>query len=151
MERQPIGAYYAPILKMCLVFLIISSLFGILAKNFYVFIAFAFLFFCIGVGEAIYLKLDYNNYRYSISQEKVTIERGIFSKDTIATLFNLVKDVNVNEPILLRAFGLAKIQFSDSLGYLEIVLSKEDAISLQNMITAKMSVNRVGIMDQKTG
>lgn len=149
-ERQPIGAYYTPLLKMCFIIVALSFFMGAASHDFNTFTSFIIILFIFVWGPyAIYRRLRYNNYRYSISQEKITVETGIFSKNTIAVLFNLVQNVNVNEPILLRFFGLAKIQFSTPSDHIEIALSKDDAVSLQNLMTSKMSVNRVGLIDQK--
>ena len=150
MELQPLGAYAAPLIKLYLLLFGIATIIGIMSQSFNTFISLIiFQFLCIGVPYAIYKKLVYNNFKYNSSQEKITIESGILSKNTIAILYNLIQNVNVNEPILLRFFGLAKIQFSTSSDALEVVLLKEEALSLQNLITSKMSINRVGVIDQK--
>ena len=147
MERQPTGAYYARLLKVSLILLAISAFMGIAMQNFYEFTTFLIVLgLCVGVPYAIYQKLRYNNYRYCVSQDKITVEAGIITKNTNAILFNLIRDVNVNEPIFLRVFDLAKLQFTTPSDYVEIALLKGDAISIQNLMTAKMSVDRVGIV-----
>jgi uncharacterized membrane protein YdbT with pleckstrin-like domain len=147
LERQPIGAFYVPIIKMGLVLVIISFFVAFAAQDFNQLIASVVsLGIVIELPYAIYRWLRYSNYSYSISQNKITITAGVFSKNTLSVLFNLVGNVNVNEPFFLRFYDLAKIQFSTATDYIEIVLPKEDAASLQNLMTSQMSVNRVGVI-----
>lgn len=149
-ERQPIGAYYAPVLKVGLILILISLFVSLVSQNFYFLIQYIVaLFVFIGIPYALHRKLRYNNYKYNVAQDKITIEGGIFSKTTTAVLFNLIQDVSVNEPILLKLFALADIEFSTPQGKVGITLKKEDALSLQSLITSKMSVNRIGMVGQK--
>jgi len=148
MQQQPIGAYYSALLKLFFILFLISFSIAIMSQGSDVFISLIIsLFILIEVPYAVYQKFYYNNYRYNISQEKITVEMGIFSKNTTVALFNLIKEVRVNEPVLLRMFNLAKIQFSTPSDSLEIVISREDALALQNLMTSQMSVSRLGIIN----
>jgi membrane protein YdbS with pleckstrin-like domain len=75
----------------------------------------------------IYVKyrLEYNNFSFSYDEKQIEIRKGIFTKSQKNIPFSIVQNINLVSGILLRRFGLRKVEiWTSSPSQIQIISTK---------------------------
>ena len=72
------------------------------------------LFFGIGIIMAIWRFLNIQNHKITITSQRILEETGVLSKNTNELELFRVKDLQLNQPFILRILGLSNILLATS-------------------------------------
>jgi membrane protein YdbS with pleckstrin-like domain len=92
--------------------LIVGS--GIIVIIFYYLIMPLILGFLVAYGWA---SLYWNNYKFDVGREKITITRGVIGKRIVNIPYERIQNVNIFRGVLERIFGLYSIQIETAGGF----------------------------------
>jgi len=116
--------------------------------NLGVYIVCALLFFLVvPVFYAIWRWIETRCFRYVVSDQRIRIAQGVFSKRTDSVELYRVKDVVLLQPFWLRLFGLGNVELrtSDMTTPLLTVSAVPEAVTLREKILLAAEARR----DQK--
>ncbi|MFA5870405.1 MAG: PH domain-containing protein [Candidatus Paceibacterota bacterium] len=77
------------------------------------------------LGIYIKYRFEYNNFSFSYDEKQIEIRKGIFTKSQKTIPFSIVQNINLVSGILLRQFGLRKVEiWTSSPSQIQIISVK---------------------------
>jgi len=101
-----------------------------------------FLPIIILLGIYIKYRLEYNNFSFSYDEKQIEIKRGIFTKSQKAIPFSIIQNINLVSGILLRQFGLRRVEiWTSSPSQIQIVSTKDKGNETQHRPDGMLILN----------
>ncbi len=91
------------------------------------------------IGLIVYPSIEYRQWRYSITEEKVEIRHGIFFLTTTVIPIIRIQHITMSRGPIYRKLGLSKVEISLASGSFEIDgLNENTANTISEMLRAKV-------------
>jgi uncharacterized membrane protein YdbT with pleckstrin-like domain len=84
----------------------------------------------------IYVALDIYQYRYRVSDQRITVSTGIFSKKTYEIDINDIRSINVSQTFMQRVLNIGDLEFTTAAGPLKeaVMISIKEPEKLKEAI-----------------
>lgn len=73
----------------------------------------------ISVIMVMYVAIDIYQYRYRVSNQRITVSKGIFSKKTYEIDINDIRSINVSQSFMQRLLKIGDLEFTTAAGPLK--------------------------------
>jgi membrane protein YdbS with pleckstrin-like domain len=111
-------------LKLLIIYFLTSVFFGIF-RDVQILVSVFWFFIIIGIPFAIYEIIFYNSIRFSVADDKVTINSGIITKHSTTIPFQNIQNVDTVSGLMQRIFAISTLNiWTASPGQLGIVAQK---------------------------
>ncbi|MDD5146043.1 MAG: PH domain-containing protein [Candidatus Pacebacteria bacterium] len=107
-NKLPLSLKWYALVKIALLFFIFSLIFIVFGKSIWLY-AFFFLFIFLGLPLWIYLIFTLKFTSFVITENTITINSGIFFKNSKTISFDKIQNCNASEGILSKMFNLSKL------------------------------------------
>jgi uncharacterized membrane protein YdbT with pleckstrin-like domain len=73
----------------------------------------------VSIIMVIYVAIDIYQYRYRVSNQRITVSKGIFSKKTYEIDINDIRSINVSQSFMQRLLKIGDLEFTTAAGPLK--------------------------------